>query len=161
MRYRRIALASGLGILAIAAMRGRLRRYEIAEHSMQPAFDPGDYVIAQVRRGIPDRGDVVIFNHPKRPGFELVKRVVGLPGEDVAISNAQVHIDGSVLAEPWADGPTIGDGSWSLGDLEVFVLGDNRAHSAGDSRTVGPIPLGDVGWRVDFRYWPIGSVGRT
>ena len=159
MKRRRLALVAALGLLGYAGLRGRMRRYEIAEDSMQPALDPGDYVIAQLRHRPINRGEIVIFEHQERPGFELVKRVVGLPGELVSISNGQIHIDQVVLAEHWADGPTLGDREWQLDSDEVFLLGDNRAASNSDSRTIGPISVGDLRWRVEFRYWPIRAVG--
>lgn len=157
---RRLAAIAGLALVALAGLRGRLRRYAIAESSMEPHLSSGDYVVAQRRSGPPDRGAAVIFGHPDYPTFELAKRVVGLPGESIVIRNGRVHIDGAVLAEPWADGPSFGDGAWQLGTDEVFVLGDNRAASAADSRTLGPIPLSAIGWRIIARYWPATTAGR-
>lgn len=158
-RYRKTALGLVVAGAGYAALRGQLRRYEIVEQSMRPALHPGDYVVA-VPAGNPVRGQIVILTHPAITGFELVKRVVGLPGETVVIRNGQVHIDGAVLAERWADGPTRPDGEWHLADDEVFLLGDNRSSSAADSRTLGPIPAGAIGWRVTARYWPFRSAGR-
>jgi signal peptidase I len=103
---------------------------------------------------------MVIFSRPGSPGFDLVKRVIGLPGETIVISNGQVHANDAIVAEPWADGPTLPDGEWQLAGDEVFVLGDNRAVSSADSRTIGPVPLAAVGWEVVARYWPLGSAGR-
>ncbi len=102
----------------------------------------------------------MIFDHPREPGFELVKRVVGLPGESVTIANGQVHVDGEVLAEPWADGPARPDGEWSLAVDEIFVLGDARSRSTADSRELGPISVARGAWKVSMRYWPMGSIGR-
>jgi signal peptidase I len=158
-RYRTAALgliATGIGY---AALRGRLRRYEIVERSMAPALEPGDYVVA-VPAGTPARGQIVVLPHPAIARFELVKRIVGLPGEAIVIRNGQVHVDGAVLAERWADGPTRPDGEWRLAADEVFLLGDNRSFSAADSRTLGPIPTGSLAWRVAARYWPLRSAGR-
>lgn len=159
---RRRTLVIGLAILGlgVAAMRGRLRRYEIAESSMEPQLSTGDYVIAQRRSGELARGDIVIAPHPEIDGFDLVKRVVGLPGETITLSNGQVHIDGAVLAEPWADGPVRPDGEWTLDANHVFILGDNRPTSSADSRTIGPVDIHTIGWRVVARYWPPSSIGR-
>jgi signal peptidase I len=146
-------------VLVYAGIRHRLRRYEIVERSMQPTLQPGDYVVG-IPTGEIARADIVVFTHPAIEGFELVKRVVGLPGESVAIHNGQVNIEGRVLAEGWADGPTLPDGEWQLGPDQVFVLGDNRALSTSDSRTLGPIPVDSIGWRIVARYWPLHAVGR-
>ncbi len=146
-------------VVAVASLRGRVRRYAVAEDSMLPLLRPGDFVIAQRMKAIPDRGSVVIFPHPEREDFELVKRIVGLPRERVTIANGQVHIDGVVLAEPWADGITRPDGEWSLGSHEVFVLGDRRPVSAGDSRALGPIAADGAHWKVVACYWPPRDIG--
>ncbi len=69
-------VAAAVAAAAVAAAAWRLRRYEIAEQSMSPALQPGDYVVAvrQPQRVRP--GDVVVFEHPDRPGFTVVKRAV-------------------------------------------------------------------------------------
>ena len=158
-----------LTIVAVAAtaaatlMRQRLRRYVIAESSMAPALQPGDWVIAAASASPPRRGDVIVFAHPDRLGFDLVKRVIGLPGEHVALTGGRVYIDGFPLAEPWADGATHPDDEWHLTEDEIFVLGDARSRSAADGRVLGPLPVSAAMWRVRLRYWPatgIGSVSR-
>lgn len=146
--------------LAVAGLRGKLRRYEVAESSMEPQLSAGDFVIAQKGTGAIRRGDVVIAPHPEIPDFDLIKRVIGLPGETVTLDNGQVHIDGAVLAEPWADGPVRPDGEWRLNGGQTFVLGDNRPVSAADSRTIGPVEARTIEWKVVVRYWPLPSIGR-
>ena len=154
------ALGAALAVIGVAGLRGKLRRYEIAEDSMEPQLSAGDYVIAQALVDTPVRGSIVIVPHPDVPHFDLAKRIIGLPGERVTLRNGQVHIDGAVLAEPWADGPVRPDGEWTLAAQEVFVLGDNRSVSAADSRTIGPVPLATIRWKVVARYWPVGRCGR-
>lgn len=149
-----------LGLVVLAALRGKLRRYEIVESSMEPQLSGGDYLIARRRDSDLHRGDIVIVPHPDIVGFDLVKRVIGLPGELVTLANGQVHIDGQVLAEPWADGPVRHGGEWQTGPDEVFVLGDNRPVSAADSRTIGPVSASEIEWRAIARYWPMGRLGR-
>jgi signal peptidase I len=156
-----VAALVGLVVLVLAGLRGTLRRYVIAEQSMMPALRDGDWVLAQRSTGPLDRGDVIVFDHPRRDGFTLVKRVVGLPAETVTITNGQVHIDGEVLAEPWADGPTRPDGAWELAADEVFVLSDARALTLADSRAIGPIHSSAALWRVRLRYWPFADFGRV
>ena len=162
MRGRRGVLAAivGVALLSAAGLRGRLRRYLIAEQSMHPTLAAGDWTIAQRLNSGPRRGAIVVFPHPGSTHMEVVKRVVGLPGERVTIANGQVHIDDKVLAEPWADGPTRPDGEWDLGPGEVFVLGDARADATADSRTLGPIGTETAAWRIRARYWPPGSITR-
>lgn len=128
-----------------------IRRFAIAESSMEPALSDGDYVITVPVRSVA-RGQVVVFEHPSRPGFYLVKRVVGLPGEQLTIENGDVFIDGVRFDDPWTTVATSGDGSWTITEGTAFVLGDLRTMSS-DSRTLGPIPIARCR-RVTWRYWP-------
>ncbi len=127
---------------------------------MRPALDAGDYVLA-VRRTRLDRGSIVVYPSPDAPEFSMVKRVIGLGGETITIANGQVSVGDAILAEPWADGPVHPDGRWDLRSDELFVLGDARAVSAGDSRSTGPVPAQQVDWRVVWRYWPLQRIGRV
>jgi len=148
-----VLLMAGLTAGMIAVTQRLLRRYAIAEHSMQPSLNPGDWVLADRVTGSLRRGDIVVFGHPQRPELDLIKRVIGLPGESITIIAGTVRIDGRG-ADQWAAGSTLPDGSWQLGPSEVFVLGDNRALS-GDSRALGPIPVAAIGWKVWCRYRPL------
>lgn len=71
----------------------------------------------------------------------LAKRVIGLPGETVAIQKGSVSIDGVALEEPWSTDDTESDGIWAVGSSEMFVLSDARHRTLADSRTLGPVPL--------------------
>jgi len=161
---------SGFALGAIALVVGWVtllhdfRRYEIAEASMRPALFPGDYVIARRHRfahprGL-RRGDIVILPHPEVTDMELVKRVVGVPGEEIVVSDGRVHVDNVALAEPWADGPTGPDGSWRLRADQFFLLGDNRAFSTADSRQLGTVDASLIASRVVACYWPPPRIGR-
>ena len=120
----------------------------------------GDYVVAVALRRIPQRGAIVVFSHPGTARFDLVKRVIGLPGELVVLREGRVDIDGATLAEPWATAPTHPDGEWRLGADQIFVLGDNRGASVADSRSLGPVGLAAATWQVVARYWPPARIGR-
>ena len=157
-RHRAATLMLAVAGLGYTTLRGRIRRYVIAEQSMSPALRPGDYVVAVSNRTLA-RGDIVIFDYPDRVGFELVKRVIGVPGELVTIRDGRVHINGQKLAEDWATGPTLPDAEWPLRKDEIVVLGDNRAVSSGDSRIIGPVALETAHWVVVARYWPPSKAG--
>ena len=151
------AVAGGL-LVGIGAWRNRLRRFEVIEASMEPSLKDGDYVIATRLISTPLRGDVVVFPHPRKPGFLMIKRVIGLPGETLSIRDGQVVANGRALTEPWAQGRPTGSSEWELGDRDLIVLSDNRTASTEDSRGLGPLPMGEM-WRVAFRYWPPGRIG--
>ena len=97
------------------------------------------------------RGDVAAF---RRPGGIYIKRVVGLPGEDIRIANGQVILNGAALVEAYTRGAACGEEQeWFNGSDEYFLLGDNRADS-NDSRAFGPVPADFIIGRVWFRCWP-------
>ncbi len=121
---------------------------------MKPSLEPGDYVLTDHSHRPAYRGDIVVFEHPDRSSFYLVKRVIGLPAERLAIESGRVLVDGTPLDEPWATNDTGPDGAWELGPDEAFVLGDARLMSAGDSREIGPVPIVHLGMKIVFRYWP-------
>ena len=151
-----------LGALLLAGAtyvvgRRRVTRYEIVDRSMEPALQPGDYVLVDKRRVPPERGSTIVYAHPS--GVDLVKRVVGLPGEIVEIADGAVFIDDVQLADPWAKSQTEPDGTWVLGPDEVFTLGDARTRSSGDSRGTGGVTLDRIRGRVIGIYWPLDRVG--
>jgi signal peptidase I/APA family basic amino acid/polyamine antiporter len=120
-------LGLALAAAAVVALLRRLVTYEIADHSMSPTLQPGDRVLGL--RGLPARrGDVVVFAHPLRPGFEMVKRVAAVSGEDM--------------------------GRVALGPGEMWVLGDNPDGGSIDSRALGPIRAEWLRSRLLLRYQP-------
>jgi signal peptidase I len=109
--------------------------------------------------GGPQRGDVIVFEPPNRPGEDYVKRIIGLPGETVEVRNGQVFIDGRPLAEPFVPGQM----SYTMRpqvvpEGTVFVLGDNRNNS-NDSHNWGTLPIENIVGRAWLSYWPPESWG--
>lgn len=107
----------------------------------------------------PERGDVVVIRLHEQSDELLIKRVVGMPGDEVAIHDGQVFVNGQPLVEPYVVGATTGFyGPTIIPPLHIFVLGDNRGFS-NDSRSFGTIPLEDVVGRAWFSYWPLEQIG--
>ena len=122
------------------------------------------------------RGDIVVFRFPEDPRRDFLKRVVGLPGETLAIRDKRVFVDGHLLDEPyafhsddrvWPDDPSVPDdrrrrdqlASTAIPQRAYFVMGDNRDDS-NDSRYWGAVPEGHIEGRALFIYWsflPRGS----
>ncbi|MDH3499527.1 MAG: signal peptidase I [Acidimicrobiia bacterium] len=146
-------------VAAIGLIGGRVaqiyRRFEVAERSMEPTLSAGDYVVASRYVDRMQLGDIVVFEHPQQGGFWLVKRVIGVAGDVVVIDDGRVTRNGAAV-----DGlNTPGQGTWKVPAGALFVLGDNRQASSGDSRSLGPVSIGLVDGVVVFRYWPIPAFG--
>ncbi|MCE9644035.1 signal peptidase I [Candidatus Parcubacteria bacterium] len=131
--------------------------------SMEPTFDTGEYLVVDrlsYHFSEPERGDVIIFRYPKDPSKYFIKRIVGLPGETVEISQGEVTIKNSVypkgfaLDQSYIRFPREDDGEMTLGAEEYFVMGDNRAASS-DSRAWGALPRDNIIGRAFIRLFPL------
>ncbi|MBU1348865.1 signal peptidase I [Patescibacteria group bacterium] len=133
--------------------------------SMEPNFFDHEYLIIDelsYRFRNPDRGEIVVFRYPNDPKQFFIKRVIGLPGETVEISNGNVRIfnddkpNGFLLPEQeYLDQEyTAATRTVTLKTNEYFVMGDNRVSSL-DSRYFGPIERDDIVGRVWLRGWPL------
>ena len=126
--------------------------YEIKEESMSPELLPEDYVLATKTNEQLSRGDIVIFKNSEK-SIDVVKRVVGLPGETISASNNELLVNGKTIEDPWARTVTDDFIDCNVGENEVFVLGDQRRLSTSDSRTLGTINATDC-LKLKYRYWP-------
>lgn len=151
-------LADGEFLLVNALVYTRVDVEKLAR--FVPGWDPGPPAERYLFHG-PQRGDIVIFHHPSGTHRDLVKRVIGLPGETIEIRGGVVYIDGRALIEPYLAG-----GEVPIGDLapvrvperSYFVLGDNRNHSQ-DSRVLGPIPADLIVGKAFLSWWPRDRFG--
>ena len=131
-------------------------RFRVEGDSMLPSLRHGESVLVvrtRFRWNRLRRGDVAVFVSARGDGT-YIKRVVGLPGEDVKIAEGMVYIDGGLLAEDYAQGTKeAAEKEWFNGPDEYFLLGDNRADS-NDSRAFGPVSRDSIRGRAWFRCWP-------
>jgi len=149
---------SVLLFLAINAISARIR---VDGFSMEPTLMNGEFVIVNklaYRIGEPTIGDVIVFHYPKDPEQEFIKRVIGLPGDEVKITAGQVIINNQALMEPYIAAPPLYDSQWLVPENSLFVLGDNRNNSS-DSHNWGPVPLQNVVGRAIVVYWPPSDWG--
>ncbi|MEK7547022.1 MAG: signal peptidase I [Patescibacteria group bacterium] len=140
----------------------------VSGSSMVPNFSDGDYLLIDeltYRFRAPERGEVVVFQYPKNESVYFIKRIIGMPGENVEIKNNRITIfnennkDGLVLDEKYISGilTALGDVEFQIPDGSYFVLGDNRPYSF-DSRNWGMLPKTDIVGLVQFRLWPPASM---
>lgn len=137
--------------------------------SMENTFQNFDYLIIDritYDFSAPQRGDIVVFGLPQETSRDLIKRVIGLPGETVKLSGNAVtiinkeHPDGFTLNEPYLTPENLGGATGmqvTLGADQYFVLGDNRRVSA-DSRLWGTLPRKDIVGRVLLRLYPFTTM---
>ena len=119
-----------------------MRRFRVKDRSMEPSLPPGTGIVCRTVVTRPVRGSIVVFPHPRRPDMWLVKRVVGLPHEEVVVDFGEVLIDGRSGVDLWSGGQTtFPEGKWRVGTDEVLVLSDNRVATVDDGRSFGPVPL--------------------
>jgi signal peptidase I len=158
-------------LLALLVRTFLLQQFSIPSESMSDTLERGDRVFVNklsYRLHDVNRGDVVVFARP--PGQpddgikDLIKRVIGLPGETLEFRDCQVVVDGLVLEEPYVDRACTTppaesvdpeqDAKVTVPDGMVFVMGDNREGSF-DSRYFGPIDQDSIVGRAFVIVWPI------
>jgi signal peptidase I len=131
------------------------RTYRIPSAAMSDTLLTGDYVVADswayLRAKMPERGDVVVFSFPARPGARFAKRVIGLPGERLEGRGDRVYVDGRSLDEPYLNSnynrASAVNWSYTVPEDSYFVIGDNRDASE-DSRIYGAVPRESIFGRV-------------
>ena len=161
-----LRFVSGVPLLRRVAGLLTSGRYVVRGDSMRPTLEPGQHLLVARFYARPgrSRGDLVVVCDPRESGRRHLKRVVGMPGEEVRMLDGTLFVDGVALSESYLGGlPAsvgLGDRSWSLGRGEYFLLGDNRAHST-DSREHGPVSEDLIVGGAWFRYWPLLKWGRV
>jgi signal peptidase I len=161
-----IVLVVALGV-AVVMRTFVVQTFYIPSGSMEPTLNIGDRILVDklsYHLHPVHRGDIVVFAKPPNeqlePGInDLVKRVIGLPGESISGANGQVYINGKPLAEPWLPKGVVTSnfGPIKIPKNDYFVMGDNRGFSE-DSRVFGPISGSLIVGRVVFRIWPLSHI---
>jgi signal peptidase I len=153
-----------------------IQTFSIPSGSMLPTLQLGDRIIVDKLDYHLSRGSIVVFKRPpleQQDYADLVKRVIGLPGETISATGGDIYINGKRLAEPWLPPggqtytqPLPGDpnpqfnlppGGVKIPTGDYFVMGDNRVDSE-DSRWFGPIPASLIVGRAVAVVWPLSQV---
>jgi signal peptidase I len=166
-------------VLAVILRTFVIGTYLIPSGSMEPTLMINDRILVDKLsyhlHGV-HRADVIVFATPHNedcggtPVADLVKRVVGLPGETISLGGGRVYINGKLLSQPWLvsdeqgvtyTGPSLAPYSlrkpYKIPPGDVYVMGDNRTVSC-DSRYWGPVPESSIVGKVDLRIWPLSRV---
>jgi signal peptidase I len=168
-----LLLIAGALALALLIKTFLFQAFYIPSESMVPTLEKNDRVLVNklsYKLHDVNRGDIVVFEAP--PGEDqdikdLVKRVVGLPGEELTFRDGTIYVDDKPLDEDYLPDGTVTaprcPGEADLAAVQIpaksyWVMGDNRAASK-DSRCFGPIPEGDIVGRVFFKMWPLSDLG--
>lgn len=161
----RLLVASSKLMILVALAWGMLFNFsEVRGSSMEPGIHDRDRILVDhVSYMFLDvsRGDVVVLRYPLDPSLDYIKRVIGLPGDEIVIANGRVYINGDQLTEPYVEEASIEP--WTSMRTTVrpghyFVLGDNRKRSS-DSREFGQVPFEYLRGKVRLRLWPMDRAG--
>jgi len=205
--FREILQTILLAIILFAGLQAMVQNFRIEGSSMAPTLQDGQYLLVnklvhhrldmgRLARYLPfigaesgetvylfhppERGEVIVFNFPKEPSRNFVKRVIAIPGDAVELRDCGVYINDKLLEEPYIEAArerpaalsgddTFGEGLNVLDPPrcnldkrtmltdEYFVLGDNRP-SSNDSRSWGVLPVGNIVGRVWILYWPFSEM---
>ncbi len=162
-RRRYIASLVAAGILLTVVIYGfgvrRVRFFLVPSNSMEPALRRYDYIVTMREKNY-RRGDIVVFVDPREPESYLVKRIVGMPGDHLAVFGGALFINDRYASEPYVKEETHADlASFQVPEGEVFVLGDNRNESEDSISWGHGIALDAIVGRVRYIYNPLSRMG--
>lgn len=145
-----LAVVLFVGINAVSA------RVRVDGFSMRPTLEDGEFVLVSKLSytfGEFSRGDIIVFHFPLNPEEELIKRVIGLPGDRVLVRDNQLFVNDEPQSESYIAQAPLYSGEWSVPEGYLFVLGDNRNNS-NDSKDWGLLPQENVVGKAVLIYWP-------
>lgn len=143
------------------------QKTNVIGQSMEPTLHNGDHVIIDkisYRFVNPKQYDIIVFPYKKNPSQNYIKRIIGLPGDEVNIIDGEVYVNGTKLDERFdiINDDKLGNREFPLivPEGEYFVMGDNRNNSS-DSRytDVGTIGKKDIIGKAGLRIWPLKDIG--
>jgi signal peptidase I len=162
------------GVIAVLIVVFVVQPVRVEGQSMMPKLHDQDRIfvnkfIYPLREWIGDkepikRGDIVVLLFPDDPSKSYIKRVVGLPGEEINVENGKLYVNGVQIDEPYLDSEFLSadsmPGSVHVKDHHYFVMGDNRRNSS-DSRYWGLVPEKYIYGKAIFRYYPFTPFERV
>jgi signal peptidase I len=157
-RYIRDILVTILSALVIfIILQVTVASFKVYGTSMLPNIKHGEYIMVSKVIYLfqnPRRGDVIVFHSTNNPGSDLIKRIIGLPGDTVEIRDGNVYVNKILLVEPYInERPAYKYPLELVPEDSYFVLGDNRNNSA-DSHTGWVLPRENIVGQAWISYWP-------
>jgi signal peptidase I len=146
----------GLAFILFLVINTVSARVRVDGFSMLPTLHDGEFVLVNkmaYQWGTPTRGDIIVFRSTTTNDLDLIKRIIGVPGDKIVIQNGQVMINGQTVNEPYINAVPNYPGQWQVPDGYLFVLGDNRNDSS-DSHAWGYLPEKNVIGKAMLIYWP-------
>ncbi len=146
----------GLALILFVIINSVSARVRVDGSSMLPTLRDGEFVLVNklaYRMGTPTRGDIIVFRSTTEADLDLIKRIIGVPGDEIAVRDGHVAVNGQVLNEAYINAAPNYTGTWHVPAGELFVLGDNRNDSS-DSHMWGFLPEDNVIGKALLIYWP-------
>lgn len=146
----------GLALVLFIIINTVSARVRVDGLSMLPTLRDGEFVLVNrlaYHFGTPARGDIIVFRSTTQPNLDLIKRIMGAPGDTLTIGGGRVTANGVTLNEPYINAEPNYSGRWTVPAGFLFVLGDNRNDSS-DSHAWGFLPIGNVIGKATVIYWP-------
>jgi len=135
-------------------------RVRVENISMLPTLESGEFLLVNklaYRNGDFQHGDIIVFHYPQNPQDDYIKRIIGLSGDTVTITQEEVYVNGNKMDEAYIAESPVYDGEWIVPPDYIFVLGDNRNQSS-DSHSWGFVPIDDVVGKAIVIYWPLDEL---
>ncbi len=149
-----------LAVLVFLALNTLTARVKVFNVSMQPTLKQGYLLIVNkiaYKFGEPKRGDIIVFHHKGIENQDYIKRVIGLPGDEIEVSGGVVSVNGTPLTEPYIKEMPRYTLSEKVPEGKLFVLGDNRNQSD-DSHNWGFVDMEWVVGKAVIIYWPLTEI---
>lgn len=158
---REIVETLALTLIIFLAIHFTVQNYQVQGTSMESSLTNSQYVLVNKVAYLfhpPERGDVIVFHWPTDTTKDLIKRVIGLPGDVIVLTSSTVEVNGVVLAEPYVkQSINPGPERVTVPQDNYFVMGDNRQVSD-DSRDWGFVPKSYIIGKAVMIYWPLNTV---
>jgi len=146
-----------VGLAVFALFHLTLGSFKVYGSSMLPTIEDGEYIMVSKAAyffGQPHRGDIIVFDSPQEPRSDLIKRIIGLPGDTVEITDGRVIVNGTPLTESYTlEPPHYLMFAEQIPAGNYFVLGDNRNNSS-DSHRGWTVPRQNIVGKAWITYWP-------